>query len=144
MTHSRGFSRKFPNRYQNEQKGFFSNIFKSERVLAEGRVVGWRRLKPNTQRNKRQLIPKTHFLLFYFTLFLFYNKITHPCCQKTKLNTIKLLGGAGLNGGAVNFGASSASRQVPANFHPLFFVFVIEHNFWLSRAFNNDRPQSSQ
>ena len=70
----------------------------------------------------------THFLLFYFILFLFYNKITHPCCQKTKLNTIKLLGGAGLNGGAVNFGASSASRQVPANFHPLFFVFVIEHN----------------
>ena len=88
----------------------------------------WFKTQYDLKRNKRQLIFKTHFLLFYFTLCLFFNKITHPCCQKTKLNTIKLLGGAGLNGGAVNFGASSASRQVPANFHPLFFVFVIEHN----------------
>ena len=50
----------------------------------------WFKTQYDLKRNKRQLIFKTHFLLFYFTLCLFFNKITHPCCQKTKLNTIML------------------------------------------------------
>ena len=37
---------------------------------------------------KDNLSLKRISLLFYSILFLFYNKTTHPCCQKTKLNTI--------------------------------------------------------